>query len=116
MGAPNRASHPRRLVGRENLSTDYNTGYRSAWYDADIPDRLPHEPHGIRSQAREHGRNRWSVSVTHGPHEEKDESGSYYKSVGSYVHEGPLGEVKRKLKADVNEQWDVLRRSRNNQQ
>jgi hypothetical protein len=91
---------------------DYSTGYRNIWAEADVPDRQSHEPHSVRSQARETGTNRWSVTVTHGPHEDKDESGSYYKHVGQYSHEGPVGQVRSKLRSDVKGEWRNIKQRR----
>ena len=72
-----------------------DTGYRRQSYDLEVPDRLPHEPHNIRVQAHESGPNRWTIRAHHGPHEEKDESGSYYKGVGeTQEFTGPAGKVK----------------------
>jgi hypothetical protein len=94
---------------REFESKDYSTGRRTVTHDIDVPDRQPHEPHSIRAQARETGTNEWSVSVTHGPHDEKDEQGSYYRHISSTQFSGPLGKVKSTLRRSVNEQWKGLR-------
>lgn len=88
-------------------------GYRTVTHDIEVTDRLPHEPTGIRAQAREGpGNNRWTISVTHGPHEERDESGSYYKHISSTQFEGPLGKLKPILKRSVSEQWKQMKGAR----
>lgn len=91
---------------------DYNTGYRTVTHDIDIEDRLPHEPAGVRAQAREHGTNQWTINVTHGPHAEKDESGSYYKHISNTQFAGPLGQVKSGLKRAATEQWKGITSAR----
>lgn len=95
-----------------NESKDYATGRRTVTHDMDVPDRLPHEPHGIRAQAKETGSNQWNVSVVHGPHDTKDESGSYYRHISDTQFSGPLGKVKSGLKRSVNEQWKGMRDAR----
>lgn len=93
---------------REMASKD-SKGYRILTHDIDVPDRAPHEPHGIRAQAREVGNNSWSISVTHGPHDEPDERGSYYKHISSSQFSGPLGQVKTGLRRSLNQEWKGLR-------
>jgi hypothetical protein len=87
-------------------------GYRTITHDMDVPDRLPHEPHGIRAQAKETAPNSWNVSVIHGPHDTKDESGSYYKHISNTQFSGPLGKVKSGLKRSVSESWKGVQGAR----
>ena len=84
---------------------DYNTGYRSVSHVLDVPDRQPHEPVSITSHAKETSTNRWVVQTHHGPFEQKDEQGSYYKHISNTQFEGPLSKLKPVLKRSVSEQW-----------
>jgi hypothetical protein len=95
--------------GRFQDSTNYNTGYRTVFHEIDVPHPAPGEPHAIRAQATETSKNQWMVKVTHGPHEERDPSGSYYKHVGEFSHEGPLSSMKGKLKRTTGQQFKGLR-------
>lgn len=95
-----------------NESRDYATGRRTITHDLDVPDRQPHEPHGIRAQAKETSPNQWNVNVVHGPHDTKDESGSYYRHISNTQFSGPLAKVKSGLKRSVNEQWKGMRDAR----
>jgi hypothetical protein len=97
---------------RTSESKDYHTGYRTITQDLDVPDRQPHEPYGIRAQAKETGTNQWSINVHHGPHEERDESGSYYRHISSDQFTGPLGKLKPQLRRAVSEQWKGVQRAR----
>jgi hypothetical protein len=90
-------------------SKDYSTGYRVVTHDIEVPDRQPHEPLGLRAQARELSTNNWMVQVTHGPHEEKDESGSYYRHVNQMQFAGPIGQVRSTLNKAVSTEWKGLR-------
>ena len=95
--------------GKLNESRGYDTGYRKHYYDLEVPDRLPHEPYNIRVDATETGTNRWTIRTTHGPHEERDPSGSYYKSVGeSEQFEGPAGKVNTLIKKKGHDQFRNL--------
>lgn len=91
---------------------DYATGRRTVTHDIDIEDRLPHEPAAVRAQAREHSTNAWNITVTHGPHAEKDESGSYYKHISNTQFAGPLGQVKSGLKRAATAEWKGIRDAR----
>lgn len=95
--------------GNMKESTDYSTGRRMVTYDIDLPDRQPHEPLGVRSQAREISKNQWMVKTTHGPFEEKDESGSYYKDMGSADVKGPPSAVRSHVKRAAAESFRGLR-------
>lgn len=95
-----------------NESKDYNTGRRVVTHDMDVPDRQPHEPHGIRAQAKETGTNQWLMSVVHGPHDTKDESGSYYKHISDTQFAGPIGKVRSSLKQSVSAEWKGMRGAR----
>lgn len=95
--------------GRLQESTDYSTGRRTVFHEIDVPHRQSHEPHSIRAQASETGKNQWLVKVTHGPHEERDESGSYYKHVAGFTHEGPIGSLRSALKRTTGQQFKGLR-------
>jgi hypothetical protein len=98
-----------RPEGRFQESTDYNTGRRTVFHEIDVPNPAPGEPHAIRAQAHETSPNQWMVKVHHGPHAERDETGSYYKNVADFVHTGPLGSVKSKLRSATSQQWKGLR-------
>lgn len=96
---------------RESDTKDFQTGYRNAWVDVEVPDHQPGEPTAIRAQAQELGPNRWNVRVVHGPHTEKDESGSYYKDVDRFPHEGSMATVKSKIRSAAKNQYkDLVRR------
>jgi hypothetical protein len=83
----------------ENWSKDYTTGYQRGHVDVSIPDALPHEPTAVRASAQQINGSSWRVSVTHGPHHEKDESGSYYKEVHSQMEQGvTMAKLKPTLK------------------
>lgn len=97
---------------RLSENTDYSTGRRTVSSDIDVPDRRPAEPHAIRVQAREHSTNQWSVSVVHGPHDEKDASGSYYRHMSQTQFSGPLGKLRPHLNKSANEAWKGLRDAR----
>ena len=87
---------------RYSESQDYHTGRRLQYYDFDVPDRLAHEPHGIRVRAQEHGRNAWTITSTHGPYDERDERGSYYRSspdVADERLEAPASKAKARIRA-----------------
>ena len=96
-------------AGSFHESKDYNTGKRSVYHEIEVPGRQSHEPHAIRAHARETSTNQWQVRVHHGPHAEKDESGSYYKHVDEFSHTGPLSSLKPKLKRSTSEQFKGLR-------
>jgi len=96
--------------GRFQDGKDYNTGYRNVFHEIDIPGRQSHEPHSIRAHARETSPNQWLIKVTHGPHEERDPSGSYYKDAGTLTHTGPMGSVKSLLKRTTGQQFRGLRK------
>ena len=93
-------------------STDYSTGRRTVTHDIDIPDRGPDEPLSVRAQARESGTNTWTVGVTHGPFEQKDESGSYYRHISSDQFTGPIGKVRSHLKKTATSEWKGYRGAR----
>lgn len=80
---------------RSHESKDYGTGYRTVIHDIDVPGFEERGgPSGIRAKATETSTNRWSVKVVAGPHAERDETGSYYKELSSFSHEGPMGSAK----------------------
>ena len=95
--------------GRFQDSTDYNTGRRTVFHEIDVPHPAPGEPHAIRAQATETSPNEWLVKVHHGPHAERDESGSYYKDQGTFSHSGPLSSLKPRLKRTTGQQFKGLR-------
>lgn len=74
------AISPKQFEGRLSKSTDYHTGRVKTYFDVDIPDRQAHEPHNVRAMAEQIGTRTWSVHTVHGPHDEKDQTGSYYRS------------------------------------
>jgi hypothetical protein len=80
--------HPDQSNLSEQQSKDYNTGYHNIYADLNLTDRLPHEPHSIRAQAQQINRNDWIVRTTHGPHDERDTTGSYYRTVDTKVLHG----------------------------
>ena len=87
---------------RFHEGANYDTGYRHQYYDYDVPDRLPHEPHNIRIEAKEHRPNSWTIRSTHGPHDERDESGSYYRSspdVETEVLEAPASKARSRIRS-----------------
>ncbi len=86
-------------------SKDYATGRRVVTHDIEVPDRQSHEPMMVRAQAREHSANSWTMNVTHGPHEDKDEQGSYYRHISSTQFAGPIGQVRSGLKRAATESW-----------
>jgi hypothetical protein len=106
--------HPDLDSLRVNESTDYNTGRGNIYADMDLSDRLPHEPHGIRAQAQQVNGRDWMVRVTHGPHEERDNTGSYYRSVASDIISGVTpSKVKTHVQRAVREAHKDLLRGRN---
>lgn len=90
-------------------STDYNTGRRTVYHEIEVPHRQDHEPHAIRAQATETSPNEWMVKVHHGPHAERDATGSYYKDMGTFSHSGPIGSLRSVLKRSTSEQFKGLR-------
>jgi hypothetical protein len=100
------------VSGNTFESKDYATGRRTVTHDLEVTDRLPHEPTQIRAQAREHSPNTWTINVTHGPHETKDEQGSYYKHISSTQFAGPISKVKTSLRQSVNAEWKGMRNAR----
>jgi hypothetical protein len=81
--------HPDLESLRENQSTDYNTGRQKIYADVNLTtDRLPHEPHSIRAMAEQVNGRDWMVRVVHGPHEERDKTGSYYNTVATDIISG----------------------------
>jgi hypothetical protein len=95
--------------GEFSESKNYNTGYRTVYHEINVPGRQSGEPHAIRAQATETSPNQWMVKVVHGPHDERDLSGSYYKSVGDFSHSGSMSSLKSKLKSTTRDQWKGLR-------
>ena len=87
---------PSQFEGRGNTSTDYHTGRRTSFFDIDLPDRQPHEPHAVRAKATELGTKSWSVEVVHGPHDTKNEQGSYYEVASRTSIEGKTAGVMAK--------------------
>ena len=100
------------MPDQPSVSKDYNTGYRIVTHDFDVPERQSHEPTGIRAQAREVGTNAWSIRVVHGPHEERDEGGSYYRHISSDQFSGTLSKVKPILRRSVTQQWGEMKKAR----
>lgn len=99
--------------GRLSEGKDYDTGYRKHFYEIEVDDRLPHEPSTVRFAAQEHGTNRWTLSGFRGPHEEKDERGSYYRDVGeSETLEGPAGKINAELKTRTKGEYRRLMEER----
>ena len=80
--------HPDQANLSEQQSRDYNTGWANIYAEIPLSDRLPHEPHHIRAQAQQINGRDWMVRVVHGPHEERDETGSYYKTIDTSVLHG----------------------------
>ena len=80
--------HPDQANLSEQQSRDYNTGRHNIYAEIPLTDRLPHEPHHIRAQAQQVNSSDWIVRTVHGPHEERDETGSYYKTVNTEVMHG----------------------------
>ena len=95
--------------GEFRESTDYNTGRRTVYHEIEVPSPGEGEPHAIRAQATETSKNEWMVKVHHGPHAERDPSGSYYKDMGTFSHSGPLGSLKSTLKRTTGQQFKGLR-------
>ena len=106
-GAPQRKQS--KPEGEFHESTDYSTGRRTVFHEINVPNPTPGEPHAIRAQATETGKNQWSVKVHHGPHAERDPSGSYYKHVEQFTHEGPIGTLRNTLKRTTGQQFKGLR-------
>lgn len=92
-------------------SKDFQTGYRHVYHDFDVPDRQPHEPHGIRVAAQEYGTNKWTLSVIHGPHETED-ANERYKHLSREQFEGPLGKLKPVLKRTLKASWGEMKGAR----
>lgn len=80
--------HPDQANLSEQQSRDYNTGRASIYAEVPLSDRLPHEPHHIRAHAQQVNSSDWLVRVVHGPHDERDTTGSYYKTVDTQVMHG----------------------------
>ena len=80
--------HPDQANINERQSSDYNTGRANVYADVNLTDRLPHEPHSIRAQAEQVNSSDWIVRVVHGPHAERDTTGSYYRTVDTEVMHG----------------------------
>ena len=80
--------HPDQANLREEQGKDYNTGYQNIYAEIPLSDRLPHEPHHLRAQAQQINRNDWIVRTVHGPHDERNETGSYYETVNTEVMHG----------------------------
>jgi hypothetical protein len=106
-GSPQRK--PAKPEGQFQQSTDYNTGRRTVYHEIEVPHPAPGEPHAIRAQATETSPNEWMVKVHHGPHAERDASGSYYKDQGTFSHSGPLSSLKPTLKRTTGQQFKGLR-------
>jgi|SRR5215467_13311716 len=90
-------------------SKQSGTGYRTVTHDIEIPDRQPHEPSSVRAQARETSTNSWLINVHHGPFEERDESGSYYRNISSDQFTGPIGQVRALMKKKATAEWKGYR-------
>lgn len=80
--------HPDQADLDEQQSRNYNTGYHNIYAQIPLSDRLPHEPHSIRAQAEQINSRDWMVRVVHGPHDERDVSGSYYRTVDTQLMTG----------------------------
>jgi hypothetical protein len=80
--------HPDQDNLHEQAGKDYNTGRAKLYAEVNLTDRLPHEPTAIRAQAEQVNGSDWIVRTTHGPHAEKDATGSYYRTVNSEVMHG----------------------------
>lgn len=80
--------HPDQTNLNEQQSRNYNTGRANIYAEVNLTDRLPHEPTAIRAQAEQVNSSDWIVRTTHGPHEERDETGSYYRTVNTEVMHG----------------------------
>jgi len=80
--------HPDQANLNEQQSRNYTNGRASIYAEVNLTDRLPHEPTAIRAQAEQVNSSDWIVRTTHGPHEEKDPTGSYYRTVSSEVMHG----------------------------
>ncbi len=89
------ALHPDQAAVNVWDANDYNTGRKKWIADINVTDRVGSEPHSIRAQAEQINSRDWMVRVVHGPHEERDESGSYYRTVGSeMVHDATPAKMK----------------------
>lgn len=80
--------HPDQANLNEQEGRDYSTGRANIYAEVNLTDRLPHEPTAIRAQAQQVNSSDWIVRTTHGPHEERDETGSYYRTVNTEVMHG----------------------------
>ena len=80
--------HPDQANLNEQAGKDYNTGRAKIYAEVNLTDRLPHEPTAIRAMAEQVNSSDWIVRTTHGPHEERDETGSYYRTVDTQVVHG----------------------------
>lgn len=97
---------------RESWSKDYNTGYQRGFHEIEVPDRQPHEPMSVRAQARETSTKSWITEVVHGPHEQKDETGSYYRTLSSTQFQGTLSQVKALAKRSATASYRDLMKGR----
>ena len=100
--------------GQTRESKDSKTGHRHIYHDVNVPDRQGSEPSAVRAKAQEISPNKWAVQVVHGPHAEKDPSGSYYKTTESLTHEGPAGSVKSLVKKRAEGDWKKIMKERGN--
>jgi hypothetical protein len=80
--------HPDQDNLHEQQSKDYNTGRARVFAEVNLTDRQAHEPHAVRAQAEQVNSSDWLVRTTHGPHDEKDETGSFYRTVNTEVMHG----------------------------
>jgi len=80
--------HPDQANLNEQQSRNYNTGRANIYAEVNLTDRLAHEPHAVRAQAEQVNGSDWLVRTTHGPHADKDETGSYYRTVSTEVIHG----------------------------
>ena len=94
--------HPDQADLQVQASRNYNTGRHNIYADVNLTDRLEHEPHAVRAQAEQVNSRDWIVRVTHGPHAERDETGSYYKTVDSQVvHDATPAKMKTHVRRAV---------------
>ena len=93
---------------RSEEMRDSTTGRKTHWVDIDVPDRQPHEPLGVRGKVVETGKNQWQTFVHHGPFEQRDERGSYYRLDPSGSFEGTGSAAKahaKRLAKEAMKQW-----------
>jgi hypothetical protein len=105
--------HPDQANLSEQQSRDYNTGRENIYAEIPLSDRLSHEPHHIRAQAQQINGRDWMVRVVHGPHEERDTTGSYYKTVDTTVlHDMTPSKIKTHVRRAVKGAHNDLLRQR----